>query len=794
MNDFYNQYQGIRLAGNHSEHSELVKTDQHIRMRDTVSQVPKMLKYVQADPRMSNISSNVSMELSELGKESAEFSKRLTLLIRSCTELTQSRQTLNQCEDEHNQRRRESDETRKKLDDARKELDIARSTAPEPGSQNIFSKATKFFQRKVSPLGGSDPLDGILALDQREKELAGRYQKCQEDVERVSKDKRKYKKEEATAWTQYKRKFEYAHQFYGRFQRVIKHVIDVLNAEEESKRSAYSDSDNQVRTSQALLNELKAASAERCNLEKAQHDLEIQAATVKDAEMKKDEVVKQRANLLEELKITENTLQDLEDEVQRLSGELPTVERSSVFYSKELRDDEERLSEARDDHTKAQATVDQNNMFKEHQDLAKKQLKDEFVAEVYSKATGSFVADAAFLITEMLFAPIVRLLLDVFDCHHTSVCEMHMDFEGLEYVECFSTKHFLLATAACTAIVALYPAAAVARGFLQLMNEGKTIYIQQRYIFLHTNVLLLLMAASTFLTHHPWARLQVSLLASSVMYVRIMTYRTKHSRQLNACTWRPLIKMKANGYLTAVCLTLGAMIVQRQYDVIHATDGRDVSPSAAMLVVALVDIIVWMIAAWLLHVIVMSVYKPVKASFTRAFLKDMSNSEATRGVWHYCRLAVTVMLKLASSLVLVSFVALWFFNGGPPEPPPPPTPPASPPAPQIPPCPPSLPPLPPVPPTPPLEPPHPHSPPFSPPALPAFYVFGPAFQTHFEAITEGLMDNTMSDMLSQALSGLLIVWFGYSISWVTSLFNGNCVAKCKAKSKDVDVEDSSSAA
>ena len=126
----------------------------------------------------------------------------------------------------------------------------------------------------------------------------------------------------------------------------------------------------------------------------------------------------------------------------------------------------------------------------------KLKLEAEYNDAVFKQNEGNYIADVAFLFTEALFAPFVRMLIQVFDCSHVTDCSLVMDFTPT--TGCFNNMgHILGSILACTAIVALYPAAAVARGFLQLMNQEKSIFIQQRvggrhsHLFAHTDHIML---------------------------------------------------------------------------------------------------------------------------------------------------------------------------------------------------------------------------------------------------------------------------------------------------------------
>uniref|UniRef100_A0A7S3APA5 Uncharacterized protein n=1 Tax=Haptolina ericina TaxID=156174 RepID=A0A7S3APA5_9EUKA len=188
-----------------------------------------------------------------------------------------------------------------------------------------------------------------------------------------------------------------------------------------------------------------------------------------------------------------------------------------------------------------------------------------------------------------------------------------------------------------------------------------------------------------------------------------------------------------------------------------------------MVVVSLVDVVVWLLAARLLYSVVHSIYRPLRASFTRALTVDKEKAN-TPPWWHGCGVmwhaAAKFFFRLVSSLAVVSILALWLINGGPPEPPPPPFPPMAPPAPPMPPSPPCYPPLPPRPPLPPPIPPAPPAPPFAPPSAPVFHILGPELSDRITALTDGLMDDTMQSILSEGLSWLLLVLLGLVFKWL----------------------------
>ena len=180
-----------------------------------------------------------------------------------------------------------------------------------------------------------------------------------------------------------------------------------------------------------------------------------------------------------------------------------------------------------------------------------------------ANGTKGWVAFLAELVTNALFGPIFRMLLATFGCRPdrgNNSCEEHLGVWPGQSCFGFSARmpwYHLLALASACSLIVIFPAVAVARNRLQVLQEKRTIFFQQRHIlhlFLATSVLL---TAQTVFGHLPWLKLPICLSMGAIMLVTTIGF--KHGSEFNACTWRPLFRMKISAYLCSIALSLGAM-------------------------------------------------------------------------------------------------------------------------------------------------------------------------------------------------------------------------------------------
>ena len=99
-------------------------------------------------------------------------------------------------------------------------------------------------------------------------------------------------------------------------------------------------------------------------------------------------------------------------------------------------------------------------------------------------AIGRILAIGCFVAVEALLASFIRYMMQTFDCSRQSTCMQILDVNA-QWSCCQSTSHRATALAALAALVALYPAVCIARGFLQFMHRDLTIWVQQRLVFVY---------------------------------------------------------------------------------------------------------------------------------------------------------------------------------------------------------------------------------------------------------------------------------------------------------------------
>ena len=142
------------------------------------------------------------------------------------------------------------------------------------------------------------------------------------------------------------------------------------------------------------------------------------------------------------------------------------------------------------EYLRLKSELEQNEQEREDVEATYRREVEEKFAEGHVDICGvrigtSFIARGAGIITEVLFTPMLRSLLMVFDCSHSPFDECTMTLDASDNIECFNNPmHFMLAAFACVSIIMLYPTAVVARGYLQLIDKDKTIYMQQNFVFI----------------------------------------------------------------------------------------------------------------------------------------------------------------------------------------------------------------------------------------------------------------------------------------------------------------------
>lgn len=186
-----------------------------------------------------------------------------------------------------------------------------------------------------------------------------------------------------------------------------------------------------------------------------------------------------------------------------------------------------------------------------------------------------------------------------------------------------------------------------------VMNKEKTIFMQQRFIFAHTNMVAFLMFMEIAFTTHVWAKLYASALASVVMYACLHAYTDRaeikreklayqHKSKYHplrqteaalcelyhwqvasihplrwlaealqwmfpwmapvvvkqqACTWEPLVKLKSRAYRVGLLLTLAAMMVVNEEAAHERSEGSPSGFAAGWMAILIIDLLVYSIAA-----------------------------------------------------------------------------------------------------------------------------------------------------------------------------------------------------
>lgn len=162
------------------------------------------------------------------------------------------------------------------------------------------------------------------------------------------------------------------------------------------------------------------------------------------------------------------------------------------------------------------------------------------------------------------------------------------------------------------------------------MHPNHSTDLWRQYIFIHLNVMMVLLAASTLLTTRVWLKLSISLVASGFMYCFINNYRSDFregdetskgggavagtQRSLNACTWPALIRIKSNGYFISFFLTLGAMFIQYDTEFGAGAEGM------GYMTVAVIDLGVYLLGGLLLLKSIRFILRSMVQGFT-SFLK-----------------------------------------------------------------------------------------------------------------------------------------------------------------------------
>ena len=386
---------------------------------------------------------------------------------------------------------------------------------------------------------------------------------------------------------------------WERLQRAFQEGVDEVTAEKNTEiqadtiKGAYARWDNLKGTCKEVTNELE--------------QIKLDLMTVQSAKQKHAATAEEVTNGLQQIKLdlmtvkskkqnhaaTRDRHKDAVKEEAECAAELD--HRKQIQEEKEgaLRQIEMKLTALQRDRDALQVMVKELQESKEQDNVERETLLlryDETVTKRINESTEPWKTNVLFLVTETFFIPMLRWLVQVFDCSHgvESPCELYLDVHT--ELQCFvSWQHSFITPFAAFAIIALYPAAAVARAFLQLMvcisspvthiplashnlkmmhaanwcsqDKNKTIYIQQRYTFIHTNMLIALMVTEVLTGALPWPKLIVCFSLSLLMLFVTLTNRD-HTGALNACTWNGLIRIKILGFSMAACLSLAAMVVQ----------------------------------------------------------------------------------------------------------------------------------------------------------------------------------------------------------------------------------------
>ena len=182
------------------------------------------------------------------------------------------------------------------------------------------------------------------------------------------------------------------------------------------------------------------------------------------------------------------------------------------------------------------------------------------------------------------------LCITAFDCHHDGACHLVLDAWPAQH--CFSESwHVALAALAFGGITVYFPAALVARGYIQLFDAEQKVKHQQRYLFVLCMLNASLQLTKALLTSFPLAKLLVCLVSSLTMLSLLLFYFKDAEGTLNACTYPPLIRVKIYGYCMSLDLTIGALVVW------HMTGGgTDLETPRTRFVVAAVEAVTYYIA------------------------------------------------------------------------------------------------------------------------------------------------------------------------------------------------------
>ena len=146
----------------------------------------------------------------------------------------------------------------------------------------------------------------------------------------------------------------------------------------------------------------------------------------------------------------------------------------------------------------------------------------------------------AMITTNLLYGPLLRMLLTVFDCTHSTLGSCSLTLDVMPGADCFENVwHILLAAVASTALIMLLPGVMVARGSFQMLEPKQDILFQPRHLFLLTTFTTLLMATSLFLgkKKFQWEKLEICLFASLMMLISMAFIH-------QPCTWSPLNWLK----------------------------------------------------------------------------------------------------------------------------------------------------------------------------------------------------------------------------------------------------------
>lgn len=281
-----------------------------------------------------------------------------------------------------------------------------------------------------------------------------------------------------TSWEPLKKHFEDGKTTFEAFKSFTAEDLSAVSALWDKLKETCAKVGDELGSVRAVLSQIDS-----CDTAVDEKSLAVKSATRGCAQAfeKKQEARKRVADASLVTRNAKDSLSTVSDALVVSSKNANADQSQFEKRQKELAELEIEIAEIRGRVAKLEETQEKDDQ--QRKELLSK-YDDMVEDEIEKNSTSPLMVSLLFLLTETLFIPMLRWLVQVFDCHHDSQtpCDLYLDVHP--ELRCFATwQHSAIAPFAFFAIIALYPAASVARSFLQLMVRLLERFNSQAHVF-----------------------------------------------------------------------------------------------------------------------------------------------------------------------------------------------------------------------------------------------------------------------------------------------------------------------